>query len=77
MGSFKIYQKSLKNEAKEFIKHFLIKAFLCKILVRYVKGGTRAWIREEIIKGCGHTKLCVPTPDYLANLFSAFKQQIS
>lgn len=36
-GSFRIYQKSLKTEAKEFIKHFLIKAFLCKFPVRHVK----------------------------------------
>jgi hypothetical protein len=48
VGSFKIYQKSLKNEAKEFIKHFLIKAFLCKILVRHVeRGGRGADTREN------------------------------
>jgi hypothetical protein len=34
-----LYEKSLKNEAEEFIIHFLIKAFLCKILVRHVKRG--------------------------------------
>jgi hypothetical protein len=36
-----LHEKSLKNGAKEFIKHFLIKAFLCKFLVRHVKRRAR------------------------------------
>jgi len=32
-----LYQESLKNEAEEFIKHFLIKAFLCEILIRHME----------------------------------------
>jgi hypothetical protein len=68
-GSFKIYQNSLKNGAKEFIKHFLIKAFLRTFLVRHVKKeGERAHIQDEIIKGHGHTTVFIPSPIYFTSL---------